>query len=80
MWYVYILECEHRRLYTGITDDLKRRFQQHASGKGAKFTRAFKAKRLLFFEKAENKSAALKKEAHIKSLSRPQKLQLIRRP
>ena len=37
-WYVYIVECLDGLYYTGITWDLNERMQQHASGKGSKFT------------------------------------------
>ena len=38
-WYLYILECGDGTLYTGITDDVQRRFKAHSQGKGAKYTR-----------------------------------------
>ena len=43
-WYVYILECKDQSLYTGITDNLKRRFKEHKSGKGSKFTAHLKSR------------------------------------
>ncbi|NLE64432.1 MAG: GIY-YIG nuclease family protein [Elusimicrobia bacterium] len=76
MWYVYILECPDGRLYTGITTDLKRRLAQHQKGTGAKFTRAFGVRRLVHNEKYPSRSAALKREAVIKNLSRLQKERL----
>ncbi len=39
-WFVYIIEANDNSLYTGITTDLQRRFDQHASGQGAKFLKA----------------------------------------
>ena len=39
IWYFYILECKDGTLYTGITDDVQRRFKAHSEGKGAKYTR-----------------------------------------
>ncbi|MEC7576654.1 MAG: GIY-YIG nuclease family protein, partial [Pseudomonadota bacterium] len=38
-WFVYIVECADNSLYTGITNDLDRRIEQHNSGTGAKYTR-----------------------------------------
>lgn len=76
-WYVYILECKDQSLYTGITDNLKRRFEEHKSGKGSKFTRAFKVNKLLYSEPCASKSEALKREAQIKSLPRKKKLAFI---
>jgi putative endonuclease len=77
MWHVYILKCEGNRLYTGITNDLKKRVEQHKTGKGAKFTKAFKALKLLYSEKKRNKSFALKREAEIKSFTKQEKIALI---
>ena len=77
MWYLYILETADGRLYTGITNHIKRRMAQHKEGKGAKFTRSFGFKKLLYTEKFLTKSAALKKEKQIQQLTRPQKLALI---
>ncbi|MFH0754795.1 MAG: GIY-YIG nuclease family protein [Candidatus Omnitrophota bacterium] len=76
MWHVYILECSGGRLYTGITTDLSRRLKQHQQGRGAKFTRAFGADKFCYSELFLNRSEALKREAQIKKMSRPQKLML----
>ena len=76
-YYVYIIECGDKTLYTGITTDVKRRFKEHASGKGGHYTRAKKVKRILYAKKVGTRSQALKREAEIKRLSRPKKLSLI---
>ncbi len=78
MWYVYILECRNRDLYTGITDNLQRRFEEHVSGKGGHFTKSFVAEEILFSEKYPDKSPALKREAQIKGWTRKKKLALIK--
>ena len=78
MWYVYILECRNRSLYTGITDNLERRFQEHKTGKGGKFTHTFKVNKLLYSEPCGSKNIALKREAQIKSWTRKKKLALIK--
>ncbi len=78
MYYVYIIECNGGALYTGITTDVNRRFQEHRSGKGGAYTRANKAKKLLYTEKCKNRSSALKREAEIKRLPRAKKLALIK--
>ena len=77
-WYIYILKCSNGSLYTGITNDVKRRFNEHKSGKGAKYTRAFGAKRIVFLECAKNRSKASKREAAIKKMSRKEKIGLIK--
>ena len=76
-WMVYILSCKDETLYTGITDDLSRRLQQHESGKGAKYTRGRGPLELVYQEDAESYSNALKREHQIKQLSRNDKLKLI---
>ena len=76
-WFVYILECKNGSLYTGITNDLKKRFKMHCEGKAAKYTRAFGVKRMVYKKKCLSKSSALKKEAAIKNLPRQSKLDLI---
>ena len=79
MYYVYILECRDRSLYTGITTDLKRRLAEHRQGKGAHYTAAHPPRRIVYRERKRNRSTALKREAEIKKLSRAAKLALIGR-
>ena len=78
-WQVYMLRCADGSLYTGITTDLARRYEQHASGRGAKYTRRSGADEIVWSEPAESKSAALIREHAVKKLTRPQKLALARR-
>jgi putative endonuclease len=78
-YYVYILECSDRSLYTGITTDLKRRFAEHKSGKGAHYTSAHPPRKVVYQQKLPTRSAALKREAQIKQLSREEKLLLIKK-
>ena len=79
MYYVYILECLDKTLYTGITTDVKRRFKEHKSGKGGAYTRSKKVIKILYTEKLPTRSSALKREAEIKSWNRNKKLALIQR-
>ncbi len=76
MYFVYMLECQDESLYTGITTDVARRFAEHQKGIGSNFTRAKKAVRIVYTEECATRSAALKREAAIKRLTRPQKLAL----
>jgi len=76
-WFVYIIECNDNKLYTGITNDLKRRIQEHNGGYGCKYTLLRKPVRLVYSEEIECKSSALKREAEIKGFSRLKKLALI---
>lgn len=76
-WYVYMLRCGDGSLYTGCTDNVPRRLAVHQSGKGAKYTRSRPPVTLVYQEELPDKSAALRREAAIKRLTRPQKLKLI---
>lgn len=75
---LYLLLCSDNTLYTGITTDVKRRFKQHCDGKGGHYTRSRKAVKIVYTEKAKDRSTALKREAEIKRWPRAKKLQLIR--
>jgi putative endonuclease len=76
LYFVYLLECEDGSLYAGITTDVERRFLEHTRGIGSHFTRAKKAKRIVYVEQHPSRSSALKREAEIKRLSREKKLAL----
>lgn len=76
-WFVYMLRCRDGSLYTGCTDDVQRRLAVHQSGKGAKYTRSRLPVELAYQEEAADKSAALRREAAIKRLSRAGKWTLI---
>lgn len=77
MYTVYIMLCKDESLYTGIARDVEKRFHAHQLGQGAKYTRAKKPVRIVYMERKRNRSYALKREAQIKKLSRPEKLALI---
>jgi putative endonuclease len=77
-WHVYILKCGDGSLYTGITNDIKKRFEAHKSGKGSKFVRSRKAKKIVHTESFRTKGKALKREAAIKGLSRQEKIELLK--
>lgn len=77
MYFVYIIECDDKSLYTGITTDLKRRFLEHQNGKGGHYTRSRKVVKFVFTEEQSDRSAALKREAEIKGWKKEQKLELI---
>ena len=76
-WYVYILRCGDGSLYCGITPNVEKRLAQHRCGKGAKYTRGRGPLELVYSEVCPTHSDALKREAAIKGLTRPEKLKLI---
>ena len=76
-WLVYLLRCRDGSLYTGITNDLPKRLKAHAAGKASKYTRSRLPVQLACSEPQRSKSAALKREAAIKRLRRPEKDRLV---
>lgn len=78
MYYLYIVKCADKTLYTGICVDLKRRIKEHNDSKiGAKYTRSRRPVKLVYSKKFRTRSTASKAEARIKKLSRREKLKLI---
>lgn len=77
-WFVYILKCRDKSLYTGITNDIRKRLIDHRAGRGSKYVRSRLPVRIVRTETYKTKSKALKREAGIKRLARQQKLKLIK--
>ena len=78
MWTVYMLRCRDGSLYTGITNDLPKRLTRHHAGTASAYTRARRPVRLVFQERQPDRSAALRREAAVRRLSRVEKLALVR--
>ncbi len=76
MWWVYLVRCRGGELYTGISTDVDRRVAEHNAGQGSKSLRGRLPVTLVHREKSRNRSTAQKREALIKSWSRPQKIAL----
>jgi putative endonuclease len=72
-----MLSCADATLYTGVAKDLPRRVNLHNQGKGAKYTKNRTPVKLVYKERAEDKSSALKREHQIKQMSRQAKIELI---
>ena len=77
-WFVYIVRCADRTLYTGVALDVRARVQVHNQGKGARYTRARTPVKLVYREPAPSRSAALKREYAIKQMRAENKRRLIR--
>jgi len=71
---VYLLECIDGSLYAGIATDVERRFREHLSGKGARYTRSHKPLRLVAWSLVGSRSEALRVEMAIKRLPRTRKI------
>ena len=72
-WFVYFLECETGRIYTGITPDLANRMRTHKRGRGALFTRINAPERLLGVKPFGTRREAQQMEVQIKRLRAQQK-------
>jgi len=77
-YYVYIMTNKYNRvLYTGMTNDLKRRAYEHRTGRGGGFTSRYSATKLVYYEVTGDASAAITREKQIKAGSRQKKLDLV---
>ncbi len=81
VFYVYIFETISKKgkksFYTGYTNDLLRRRNQHRSGIGAKYLRGKKKIKLRYYEICTSRKEAMKRELEIKSFSRRKKIELV---
>ena len=77
MYFVYIIQCSDGSLYTGITNNLKRRFNEHKTGIGGHYTSSKQVEKIVYTEDHLDRSSALKREAQIKGWRREKKLDLI---
>lgn len=75
MFYVYVLKCKDGSLYTGYTDDLKKRLKMHNEGKASRYTRSRLPVRIVAKWPFASKSEAMKHETAFKLLARQEKLQ-----
>ena len=76
-WFVYILRCGNGDLYTGVTNDLERRLEQHQSGRGGWFTKTTQPVELLYHEVYDSEDTAKNRETQLKGWSRRKKFALI---
>ncbi len=75
---VYIMtNSRHTVLYTGVTNDLPRRVEEHKNGKGSAFTKKYNVSKLVFYESGDDINIAIAREKQIKAGSRQKKLDLI---
>ena len=78
MNYTYIARCSDGTLYTGWTNDLKKRIKDHNEGRGAKYTRSRRPVELVYFEEFYTKEEAMSREWTIKQMTRRKKEEMIR--
>ncbi len=77
-WYVYVLRCGDDSLYTGVTNDLRRRLSEHQAGRGGHYTRAHLPVRMVGTWRYGERGVALSAEAAFKRLRRSAKLRCLR--
>jgi putative endonuclease len=77
-WHLYVVKCGDGTYYTGITNDLARRLDQHNRGTASRYTRSRLPVELVHREPCRDKSSALRKECRMKSLARKEKEALFR--
>ena len=77
-WTVYIIRCSDDTLYTGVTNDLERRFREHARGpRGARYFAGREPVEVVYREGGHTRASASRREAEIKRLGRADKLRLV---
>lgn len=79
-WFLYLIECADDSVYTGITTDVAARFDEHASGKGARYTRSRKPRAVLASFPLPDRSIASRAEYWVKRLTAAQKRELAADP
>ena len=78
-WTVYIIRCSDETLYTGVSTNVARRFDEHARGvRGARYFRGRVPLEVVYQEGGHDRASACRREAAIKKLNRAQKWRLIR--
>ncbi|HEY3971254.1 MAG TPA: GIY-YIG nuclease family protein [Solirubrobacteraceae bacterium] len=77
--WVYVLRCRDGSLYTGWTNDLKKRLARHEAGKASRYTASRLPVELAFSAPMPDRSTAMREELRIKRLSRTEKLTLLER-
>jgi putative endonuclease len=74
--YVYILLCKDGSYYIGYAEDVDHRIEQHKKGQGSRITRIHEVQKVVYREKYDSRSEAIKRERKIKSLSHKDKQRL----
>ncbi|MCH9031399.1 MAG: GIY-YIG nuclease family protein [candidate division Zixibacteria bacterium] len=76
-YYVYIMTNHSRTLYTGVTNDLRRRVAEHKSSNAVGFASKYNINNLVYFEDTADIRDAILREKQIKGWRRSKKIELI---
>ena len=77
-WVVYMVKCNDSSIYTGISNNLKKRLSTHAKGNGSKYVRTRLPFKLIYIEECQSRSNAIKREIEVKKLNKKNKELLIK--
>ncbi len=77
-YYVYILASRSRNLYTGVTNNLRRRVLEHKQGLLGGFTKKYGIHRLVYFEAFDSVREAITREKQVKAWRREKRVALIK--
>ncbi|MGA9387489.1 MAG: GIY-YIG nuclease family protein [Candidatus Bathyarchaeia archaeon] len=77
-YYVYVILCDDGSFYTGYTKNVGSRMRLHVNGKGARYTRLHKPKRLVYTEEFNSRAEAMRRERRVKAMRHDGKLRLMR--
>ncbi|PIR07154.1 MAG: hypothetical protein COV55_01850 [Candidatus Komeilibacteria bacterium CG11_big_fil_rev_8_21_14_0_20_36_20] len=77
-YYFYLARCNDNTLYSGYTNNIKRREQRHNIGRGAKYTKYRRPIKIIYFEIFNTRKKAMQREVQVKSWSKIQKEKLIK--
>ncbi len=75
--YMYILKCADGSFYTGSTNDIEARLEQHQNGEGANYTRKRLPVKLIYWEEFDRIDDAFYREKQVQGWSRKKKMALI---
>ncbi|HAE44883.1 MAG TPA: hypothetical protein DCS54_02355 [Oribacterium sp.] len=76
--FTYMLRCADGSLYTGWTNDLKKRVKTHKTGKGGRYTHSHLPVELAYYETFETRTEAMRREVELKQLSKAEKEDLVK--
>ena len=77
-YYVYVILCEGGSFYTGYTKSVDKRMRLHVNGKGARYTRMHKPKKLVYTEEFRTRAEAMRREKKVKTMGHKEKRALIK--
>jgi len=77
-YYTYLARCSDNSLYTGSCIDIKAREKKHNKGEGAKYTKARRPVKIIYFEEFNTLSESRRREAQIKRLTKIEKENLVK--